>query len=184
VENAVIAVVGSLAGVSLGMLGNWGLAVRQERVQKRRDAAAAEHERADERRRVAGRIADGFLAPLRTLRSLDELHFQDLVVEVFLPQNWYEHYEPALLRVIGDLDDEDARSALLDVVTLLGERNLFPDYRAGYHYVEAQLRLGLEIAQALARGESLTEKARAEVAALRERKAELDEHGPRPRRRM
>lgn len=183
VENAVIAVVGSLVGVTLGMLGNLGLARRQERAQRLRDAAAADQERAVERRRVAGRIADGFLAPLRALRSLDARYLQELVVEVFLPKRWYENYEPALLRVIGDLDDEDARSALLDVVTLLGERDLFPDYRAGYHYVEAQLRLGLEIAQALARGESLPERARAEVAALRERKAELDEYGPRPRRR-
>lgn len=182
-ENAIIVAVSSLTGVGLGMVGNWVLARRQERAQKLREVAATERERAVERRRAAGRVADQFLASLRALRSLEATRFQELVGEMFLPKHWYEKYEPALLRLIGDLDDEEARGALTDVITLLGERNLHPDPRAAYHYVEGQLLLGLEITQALGRSESLSDRVRAEIVALRERKAEFEEFGPRPRLR-
>jgi hypothetical protein len=171
-EAALVAASSSLAGVALGMFGNWLNWRRQERVRQQLEVQTREREQAVERRRVAGLIADEFIKALRFLRSLDERYFEELVEEVFLPKHWYENYEPTLLRLIGGVDEESTRRALTDVVTLLSDRHSHSRELSGYHYVESQLLLGVEIANAHGRNEPLEASARAALDALRARRAE------------
>jgi hypothetical protein len=170
VDSAIIASASSLAGVVIGMAGNWFLARRQERLQERREHAAEVRESTMERRRLAGSLADALISPLRGLRGLDEQYFEELVDDVFLPKHWYGKYEPALLRLIGDVDDDETRRTLTEIVTSLGRQEFRPNPRAGYHYTESQLLLGLEVVNALGRGQALDATARDEIAALRERR--------------
>lgn len=156
------------------MVGNWSLARRQEHLLNQRELAAAQRELMLEQRRVAGRIADHLLVALRALRGLDEQYFQELVSDVFLPRDWYEKYEPVLLREIGDVVDTDARRALTDIVTLLGQSRLLPNRSAAYHYVESQILLGLEVAHALGRSERLSDAVRGGVTELRTRRDKAD----------
>lgn len=129
----------------------------------------------DARRRVAGKIADAFIAPLRGLRGLDERYFEEMVEEVFLPRHWYLKHEPALLRLLGDVEDDDTRHTLTTIVTSLGSSKMRPDPRAGYHYIEAQLLLGLEVVNAYGRGQALDAKSQAEVDDLSHRRASTGE---------
>lgn len=169
-DSAIIGAASSLAGVGLGMAGNWLLARRQERAQERQELATESRELTAERRRIAGSIADALISPLRGLRGLDERYFEEMVDEVFLPKHWYGKYEPALLRLIGDVDDDETRRTLTEIVASLGRQQFRPNPRSGYHYTESQLLLGLEVVNAFGRGQALDLTTREEIAALRERR--------------
>ena len=164
---ALIAAAASLVGVIVGIVSNRESERRQDRVldraQRREDLA--------DRRRAAGLIADQFIGTIRRLRSLDEQHFEEMVEEVFLPRQWYESDEPALLRLLGDIEDANLRNALTEIVTSISDRNTHGEGRTRYHYIESQLLLGLQVANAYGRGDNLDSEMTGELEALRRRRA-------------
>ncbi|CAN3701136.1 hypothetical protein [Microbacterium sp. Leaf436] len=96
------------------------------------------------------------------------MHFESLAQEVYLPEHWYENYEPALLHRLGRLQDADARAALRLIVNSLGDLKLH-EFSSTYQSIESQLLLALEIVQSSRRGEPVDSTSRAELAALQKR---------------
>lgn len=171
VRVALISATASLAGVAIGIVSNRASERRQDRIL----AQAQQREDLSDRRRLAGLIADQFIRTIRGLRSLDERYFEELLEEVFLPNQWYEKHEPDLLRLLGDVDDGEVRQGLTDVVTSLGDRDTYHDGRTRYHNVESRLLLGLQIASTYGRGEDLDAGVLGELEKIRHGNVSTDD---------
>lgn len=107
------------------------------------------------------------MSALRQLRRLPVPYFESLAREVYLPEHWYETYEPALLLKLGRLQDAEARASLRLIVNSLGNQKLHGE--STYGCIENQLLLALEVIQSSRRGEAVDSASRAELVALQER---------------
>lgn len=156
--STLIASAASLAGVALGIFST-------RSAERSQDARAAREQRA----KSADAVADELIGALRQLRNLPEPYFEEFVRDVYLPQFWYEHYEPALLRRTGDLHEAQTRNAVRLIVNSLGDLSTHGDSATTYHYLERQLLLALEIVQASRRGQAIDAASQVELDALRAR---------------
>lgn len=155
--SSLVASSASLIGVCIGIVSSRGAI----KAQDKRAAREAQSTAADA-------VADELVSALRHLRRLPVPHFESLAEEVYLPEHWYETYEPALLLKLGRLQDAEVRTSLRLIVNSLGNLKL----RRGastYGHIERQLLLALEIIQSSRRGETIDSASGAEVKALQAR---------------
>jgi len=168
---ALVAAVASLSGVVVGVFSGRAAERRQDRILQR----TQQREDSVDRRRLAGLIADQLVRTIRSLRSLDERYFEEMVDEIFLPKQWYEKDEPELLRLMGNVESADIRRGLTDIVASVSDRNTQGERPSLYHSVELRLLLGLQIANAYGRGEGLDAEMTEQLVKLRRPADQVDE---------
>lgn len=159
---ALIAAASSFGGYLLGFLSTRS-AVRAE----------AERKEIEDRTEAVEKVADELTDALKTLRRVPEMYYNEMARDVYLPEHWYERFEPALMRSVGRIRDADAREALRLIVDWIDDLRVHPGASSTYHYVEGQLMVALQIVESVRRGAPIPTEAGAEVEALRSRVAAL-----------